>query len=506
MTTITITDRPCGYGKTTDILASFKPDEKYIVVLPFLSEVERVIKGAASKSATVLHAPLADHGTKTDHCSDLVKAGKSIACTHALFPRLGTLATEIAFETSTFMCTQPDLSDGVMTIKKHRLLDEYHVIIDEAIDPFGVVDTVTPYDFKRDYEALGLVVLDECSGKVTPTPQWDTRHAEGGKTFSRSLYEQAKSGSLYTIDGKLFIMTIPTELLFRPKSVTIYSYLVEGTVLYRFLEQLQRQTEGTSDAFTLKVDRLAHSVEALWRQDVSKALTVESINALEKYTWSYKKQTKTFGTSAGQQACRSAGNALKKWSGAELQGSAKQVVMLTCAKALWHSNRLDQQPMAGPLAKHSRLFGHASQVLSDDGKHSRWDTTGVRFVANTTRGVNDYIGCTSAVYLYDQFPNPQIGLFLGMPSGSREAQAFSDAYALSELVQWLFRSRIRCGGVNGTGQPFRPRNKVTIYIPSARMRNLLVNWLATGEVSSIDHTAKAIALPSKARKTVGAMQ
>lgn len=93
-------------------------------------------------------------------------------------------------------------------------------------------------------------------------------------------------------------------------------------------------------------------------------------------------------------------------------------------------------------------------------------------------------GCKTAVYLYDQYPNPQLLTFLGIARNSDKAHQFCNAYALTELVQWLFRSAIRVGGLNMTKHPYRPRRKVTVYIPSRRMRNLLVNWLLSGRVCS----------------------
>lgn len=39
-------------------------------------------------------------------------------------------------------------------------------------------------------------------------------------------------------------------------------------------------------------------------------------------------------------------------------------------------------------------------------------------------------------------------------------------YALSEMIQWIFRSRIR------------NNESINIYIPSSRMRNLLQNFFA----------------------------
>ena len=40
-----------------------------------------------------------------------------------------------------------------------------------------------------------------------------------------------------------------------------------------------------------------------------------------------------------------------------------------------------------------------------------------------------------------------------------------DEYALSELIQWIFRSAIRDG------------KSINIYLPSKRMRTFLINWL-----------------------------
>lgn len=488
MTHITIKDRPCGWGKSTEIFSGYKAGEKYITVLPFLSEVDRAVKRAASHSQHIMHAPASTQGTKTDHVTDLIKAGKSVACTHALFFRLGTLATTKTGETLEFEGTLSDLPNATISHTETFLLDDYNLIIDEAIDPFDTVSTVTPNDFQKDYVELGMVQVCP-DGKISPTSLWDVRYRDGGQTFDRGLYEQAKSGALYMVQDKLFVLTIPTELMLRPKSVTIYTYLSSGTVFLKFMQQLHKQLLGTPNEFTLKVDRLAPVDEAAWRQDVAQALTIKSIPALESYHWSYSKQLATFSKSHGQRAARRVGMALKHWSGKELADTHRGTVMLTCARDLWCGSPKSKQPVAGPIAKDSRLFGNAVRQYDSAGFADGWGTTGVKFVANTTRGVNDYIHCRTAIYLYDQHPNPNITLFLGMPKGSKAECEFSDAYALSELVQWLFRSCIRSGGMNTDMASIRPRQQAVVYIPSARMRNLLINWLATGEVHSGDRSA-----------------
>ncbi len=474
---ITIADKPCGYGKSTEINRSFNKSEKYIAVVPYLSEVERFIKGARTDSDFILTQPICNGGNKSDHCEKLIRAGKSIACTHALFYRLGTLATQ---STGVARCTEFD-SDGKPTIEVDHLLNGYNLIIDEVVNPFEVDQTVRKVDFDTAYLGLGLAT-EEPDGRIVPTEMWDELYRKGNKTFDRSLYDKAKSGALYRISEKLFVLAIPKELLLKPKSVTIYTYLSEGSVLLQYLQKLQKDHPGS---FTLEVQRLDKEVEAAWREDVASALTVLPIPELENQEWTHFAQLNKIKT---HRQCSAVGHKLRKFKDRELYGVDPTTVMLTCARGLWHDAATGQKPKAGRLARHTRLFGRAlkEEVYNNDSEtfDEVWTTSGVSFVPNTTRGTNDHIGCTTAVYLYDQHPNPQLLTFLGMKRNSNEAHRFSDAYALTELVQWLFRSAIRVGGLNSTGRAYSPRRSVTLYMPSKRMRNLLLNWLLTGQVNS----------------------
>lgn len=83
------------------------------------------------------------------------------------------------------------------------------------------------------------------------------------------------------------------------------------------------------------------------------------------------------------------------------------------------------------------------------------------FVPCNLRATNEYRGRTHLAYCANIFFNP----FLKKYFISRGAQVDEDKYALSELVQWIWRSSIRDGG------------EIWIYIPSHRMRGLLEGWL-----------------------------
>lgn len=83
------------------------------------------------------------------------------------------------------------------------------------------------------------------------------------------------------------------------------------------------------------------------------------------------------------------------------------------------------------------------------------------FISCNLRATNDYSDRYNLAYCINIFNQPFIKQFFN----SKGIEINQDLYALSELIQWLWRSRIR------KGEP------INIYIPSSRMRNLLQNWL-----------------------------
>lgn len=85
------------------------------------------------------------------------------------------------------------------------------------------------------------------------------------------------------------------------------------------------------------------------------------------------------------------------------------------------------------------------------------------FVSLTARATNDYADKYNLAYLSNIFMNPIIKQFFI----DRKVETNEDLYALSELIQWIYRSRIRIDN----------DECINLYIPSSRMRNLLYDWL-----------------------------
>ena len=88
------------------------------------------------------------------------------------------------------------------------------------------------------------------------------------------------------------------------------------------------------------------------------------------------------------------------------------------------------------------------------------------FVSCNTRATNEYRKRKNLAYLINRYPNTIIDNFLK----TKGIEIDKDKYALSEMIQWIWRSSIR------------DNKEINIYIPSKRMRVLLYKWLNDEEI------------------------
>jgi hypothetical protein len=181
-----------------------------------------------------------------------------------------------------------------------------------------------------------------------------------------------------------------------------------------------------------------HQREEGFRKKAAELITIKDITALSKLSLSHSGQLVGISNSS---YCQAIGIALKNLKGRQLKDVPAANILITCAKEGWYKK--GNEEVAGPFAARSKVF------------------KGANWVAKITRGTNDYAHCSHLVYLYDQHINPYVARWL-----EDNSRAFDDAYALTELIQWVWRSRVR------NGQP------ITLYLPSPRMRQLMEEWLS----------------------------
>ncbi len=83
------------------------------------------------------------------------------------------------------------------------------------------------------------------------------------------------------------------------------------------------------------------------------------------------------------------------------------------------------------------------------------------FVSVTSRATNEFKHKRNLAYMINKFLHPMIYGFFE----SKGVKVNEELYAISEMLQWIWRSAIREG------------EEINIYIPSKRMRELLIDWL-----------------------------
>jgi hypothetical protein len=410
---IKIEDYPCGSGKTTRMIENFKEDQKYLVILPLLSEINRVIE--ASNDVEFVQ-PDDKQGTKTNSLESHLLLGKNIATTHEMYERL-----------------VPMIRDG--------LLDDYDIIIDEVPKVVEMVTSKSKTSIQEFYLDAGYLDVDATTGLVRPTMKWWQNRDEVSDTLSPKILTYAETGCLYLQEGKMFIWALPQSILTGGRSVTVMTYKSEGSMLLAYLRKLGLPYEVSND----------NSSEEDFREKAAKLITIEDIPALSKTNFSHTGQVK--GMSSSSYAAKVA-RSLKNLKERKLVGIDINNILLTSMKDAWikaaNDNNRDAKDGDETTKKNSKpgVFAKGSRMKD------------VNWIANTTRGTNDYMYCSHLIYLYDQNINPFLARWLG-----DSTQAFKDAYALTELIQWVWRSRVR------RGEP------VTLYLPSPRMRRLFEEWL-----------------------------
>lgn len=432
---VTIVDRYMGSGKTTGIIAAFRPDRKYLVVVPLLSEITRMIRGASVPFFQPINAASADAQTAPDYPQDarcrtkreslqaLVQAGRNVVCSHELFSALGSIAQE-------------------------GLLAEYHVLIDEVLNVAEVKTGITQTrkiacspgrDHDTGWRELylddGFISICPDTGRISPTDKWRGLVEKLAGNLSQTMFHAAEAGRLYTdqdgMSKEIILSELPPALLTGCRTIKVHTYMAEGSFMAAYM---RRHGIAYRTEFNAVED-------AAFRKRARQLVTVHPMPRLKDLKFSFSAQAKEAGRRKPGVDVPQALYRMQRTEG-ELKGVDKDKIMLTCAKACWYAKGNEELGRSGPFALGSRLF---------DGSH---------WVPNTTRGTNDYAHCSHLIYLWDQHASVHVSRFLGV-----DDERHREMYAVAELLQWVWRSRVR------RGEP------ITLFLPSARMRRLWSRWL-----------------------------
>lgn len=307
---ITFIDRPCGSGKTTAMIESFKPTKNYFVVVPALDEVERI----KSRSKVPFTEPTEAWDSnkssynKMNHLLDLIEDGENIVTTHKLFDQIDLRKVDLSL---------------------------YEVLIDEVFDCVKHVQGPSNEEFETTYIQDGYATLDE-DGNVIPTEKWI---AAGDGVFRFNLLEDAIRGRLYKADEGYYVSVVPTTMFTRTNSCTVHTYLAEGSLMAAYLRKFGIPYSVDSD----------EALDATMRKKAKQCLDIRYLDLGSDKAFGYKRQG-----SLHPSVRNKIGNKLKNLKGRELKGIPTDKIMVTMRKSVWFDERTGKPsdiPRKGRLGK-----------------------------------------------------------------------------------------------------------------------------------------------------------
>lgn len=401
---VKVCDAIMGTGKSSAAITYLNEhkDEKFIYITPYLDEATRIKNNCPSLRFVEPSEKLPKYNhRKSEHTAALIKEGRNITTTHQAFKRY----------------TQDTLDD----IKQQG----YTLIIDENVDVLEV------FDFHEDDLRLAIDAgyIEENNGVYT------LANADYKGNALRELFSLMKSRELIKMTDKdnksLFYWALPPELLTSFKDVFILTYLFTGQSLHHFMNIYNIPyeyigIERTKDGGYIFGEYPGYTPEYVYHlKDMLHILDGERINEVgdDYYALSmswFKKDEDNV-----EQLKRNVYN---------------------CVNNIWGNIPADRKLWGSYCGESNKIKGKGYSKS---------------FLAFNAKATNAYRKRDYIAYIANLFMNVDEKKYYQ----AHGIKVDEDMYALSIMVQWIWRSAIRDGG------------EVYLYIPSRRMRTLLTNWI-----------------------------
>lgn len=404
--TVNVVDAIMGAGKTSaaiNYINKNKDDYKFIYITPYLEEVKRIEK-ACSFSQPVKYT---DNTPKIVDLKNLLNKGKNIITTHSMFHLFDDEVIDLCY------------SQG------------YVLFMDE------VTDVVDPYPLRKsDLETLlDKYVTVDGYGKVKWTGPTDTDKFATEKRL-------CDLGCLMMYSDIAMLWMFPVKIFKAFRETYILTYLFDAQpqkYYYDYHGIKYRSIYITGDS----VDTYSFTDE--YQTYISKYDYRLLINILE------------------DERLNEIGDPVTAFSKTWYERNKNNVIMDKVKKNLnnYFRNKqvLYRDGCYVPSSSKNNLwttFSDYRTLLSGKG-YSKG------YISSNLRATNQYRDRTVVAYMVNKYFNPVIKNFFV----SKGIEVDEDLYAVSEMVQLIWRSGIRDG------------ERITVYVPSSRMRALLRRWIDT---------------------------
>lgn len=405
MCKIKIVDSIMGSGKTTWAFNHMKanPNNNYIYITPYLDEVERVKEQCISLK---FNDPQHTGKGKLFNLNKLLSQHKNIASTHALFKMTTGETKQLLLDTS------------------------YTLILDEVMDVIDKIeitkdDLQTLHNENLIYEKDNFILWNPDKLDYDGT---FTRYKLKHQNLIIDLKELCINKSLMIYKDNILMWNFPTSIFNCFDEVYILTYLFNGQIQKYYFDLHKVDYEFYSINNGSIVAGANKDYKAIKENIKANITVIESkINniGIDDYTLSKNWYIK-------QQDNKILLNILRN----NLLNYFTNVVKGKTNDNMW-------------------------TTFKDYSKHLKGKGFAKGFVSMNERATNKYSDKKYLAYTVNRYMQTIISNFFTIYNIDID----QDLFAISELVQWIWRSQIR-------------NNKpITIYIPSLRMRTLLISWL-----------------------------
>ena len=402
---IKICDAIMGSGKTESVIEMMnsRPERKYIYITPYLEEATRIRESCPALNFAEPSNKIKEYRfTKIDHTNALIDEGRNITTTHQAF----------LFYTD----------ETLRRIKAQG----YVLVIDESINVLESTEINA-----ADIELLVNSGYLDCKNNIY---SWTGKEYNG--SIAKDMMRIVKSRDIVGIDKaggmkyEMFYWILPYDLLMAFQEVYILTYLFTGQPLYYFMKMYGLPYEyigvekdkgsykfcaypGYEPEYTRQLQGRIHIVNDDRLNRVGDTRTALSMNWFDS------------NPDGVDQLRKNIANFFKHRAG-----------FIPAEQRMWGSHKKGQNVLRGK--------GYSKSFLTFN-----------------ARAVNEYKNKTCLAYAINIFMN--VGEKKFYESAGIEVD--EDAYALSTMIQWIWRSAIREG------------HEIYIYVPSRRMRELLQDWI-----------------------------
>ena len=414
---VTVIDSIMGSGKTTSLINMMNEntEEKFIYITPYRDEIDRVISNCPNryfetpKNFDKMNLKTC---TKYEDLIKIIEQDINVVSTHALFQTFD--------------------ENIIKVLKEHK----YTLILDEVAQVVEEIN-ISPDDVRMLINE-GVIIINKDKRIIWSDDEYDGEFIKYKEPF--------KNGEVYLYGNSVIIWCFPCEIFDCFDKVIISTYLFKGQLqcYYFQVNNIEFEYKSAIKSINNKGEYEFNIVDYTEEYDYK---------SLSKLINIYEGKLNAVGEDKDGRKKPLSSTWYKEATGEKLklvQNNTYNYFRNICNKksneVLWTVFKFRAET---PETKNNRMT-----KIKPNGYNKSFESC-------NCRATNNYRDRDTVAYLINRYNSPVIINFFK----DRGAEIDEDAFALSEMLQFIWRTAIR------DGKP------INVYIPSKRMRTLLKGWL-----------------------------